>query len=128
MTPADEHPAVVDAARRVDGLHNRLFLDPLLRGGYPDDVRTDLAGVTDFGFEQPGDAAVIAAPLDLLGVNYYTRYTVTTSPLPGTATATTLQPPGTPTASGWGVQRGRRRIAALAGPQDMGAGLSLIHI
>lgn len=28
-------PADVDAARRLDGLHNRVFLDPLLRGGTP---------------------------------------------------------------------------------------------
>jgi beta-glucosidase len=80
ISPADDHPAVVDAARRVDGLHNRLFLDPVLRGSYPDDVREDLAAVTGFGFERPGDAATIAAPLDLLGVNYYTRAVVPVAP------------------------------------------------
>jgi len=32
MTPADEPPAVLDAVRRAAGLHNWLFLDPLLRG------------------------------------------------------------------------------------------------
>ena len=31
-TPASDDPADVDAARRVDGLTNRLFFDPLLRG------------------------------------------------------------------------------------------------
>ena len=36
--PASDDPADVDAARRADGLANRLFLDPLLRGGYPADV------------------------------------------------------------------------------------------
>ncbi len=41
--PASDDPADVDAARRVDGLTNRLFLDPLLRGGYPDDVLEDVA-------------------------------------------------------------------------------------
>ena len=34
---ASDDPADVDAARRVDGLTNRLFLDPLLRGRYPAD-------------------------------------------------------------------------------------------
>ncbi|WP_448624782.1 GH1 family beta-glucosidase [Geodermatophilus sp. URMC 64] len=106
VTPADDHPAVLDAARRVDGLHNRLFLDPVLRGRYPDDVRADLAAVTDFGFEQDGDAATIAAPLDLLGVNYYTRHVVRTSPLPGAAIAATSPPEGPPTAMGWGVDAG----------------------
>jgi beta-glucosidase len=103
ITPADDHPAVVDAARRVDGLHNRLFLDPVLRGGYPDDVREDLAAVTGFGFERPGDAATIAVPLDLLGVNYYTRLRVSTSALPGAAVVATLPPEGDSTAMGWGV-------------------------
>ncbi len=103
ITPADAHPAVLDAARRVDGLHNRLFLDPVLRGSYPDDVREDLAAVTGFDFERPGDAATIAAPLDLLGVNYYTRLRVSTSALPGAAVVTTLPPEGDSTAMGWGV-------------------------
>lgn len=65
-----------DAARRVDGLANRLFLDPLLRGSYPNDVRQDLAGITDFGHLEAGDEGVINAELDFLGVNYYYRSAV----------------------------------------------------
>ena len=38
-----------DAARRIDGLSNRFFLDPVLLGRYPADVLDDLAAVTDFG-------------------------------------------------------------------------------
>jgi len=103
MTPVDAHPAVADAVRRADGWQNRIFLDPLLRGAYPEDVRADLAGVTDFGFERDGDAATIAAPLDLLGVNYYQTQVVSTSPMPGTNLAA-LGPTETPlTAMGWGV-------------------------
>jgi beta-glucosidase len=64
--------ADLDAARRVDGLANRLFLDPLLRGRYPADVVADTRRVTDWSFVREGDEATIAAPLDLLGVNYYT--------------------------------------------------------
>jgi beta-glucosidase len=64
-----------EAARRLDGLSNRLFLDPLLLGRYPDDVLQN-AGVAEW-FEQMGDdLAVIAAPIDFMGVNYYTRHTV----------------------------------------------------
>ena len=37
---ASDAPEDVDAARRADGLANRFFLDPLLKGGYPDDART----------------------------------------------------------------------------------------
>ncbi|MBM2619702.1 beta-glucosidase [Actinoplanes sp. LDG1-06] len=69
-------PADVEAARRVDGMQNRIFLDPLLRGHYPDDLPIDLGHVRD------GDLKTIAAPLDFLGVNYYTPMTVTTTVRP----------------------------------------------
>ena len=73
VDPATDGPADVDAARRVDAVSNRIFLDPLLRGRYPDDLRADVAEISDFDFVRPGDEAVIAAPLDFLGVNYYFR-------------------------------------------------------
>ena len=60
-----------DAARRVDGLQNRVFTEPILSGRYPDDVLADTAGVTDWSFVRPGDLDVVAAPIDVLGVNYY---------------------------------------------------------
>ena len=60
-----------EAARRVDGLQNRVFLGPVLRGGYPADVQADTASVTDWSFVRDGDLDVISAPIDVLGVNYY---------------------------------------------------------
>ncbi|AOS62230.1 GH1 family beta-glucosidase [Actinoalloteichus hymeniacidonis] len=61
-----------DAARRVDGLQNRLFLEPLLHGAYPADVLADTSWVGDWDtVVQPGDTELINAPLDLLGINYY---------------------------------------------------------
>ncbi|MFY1598986.1 GH1 family beta-glucosidase [Micromonospora sp. WMMD737] len=76
VTPASEAPADVDAARRIDGLANRFFLDPLLRGSYPADLMADLAKVTDFGHVRDGDLATISTPLDVVGVNYYSRHVV----------------------------------------------------
>ncbi|MEO3749986.1 GH1 family beta-glucosidase [Streptomyces sp. B6B3] len=73
---ASDAPADRDAARRIDGLMNRLFLDPTLRGSYPADVLTDLAPVTDTAHVRDGDLAVISTPLDFLGVNYYSRHVV----------------------------------------------------
>jgi beta-glucosidase len=75
-SPATDTAADLDAARRIDGLANRLYLDPLLRGKYPDDVVRDVSEITDFGFVQDGDLATIAAPLDFLGINYYTTNVV----------------------------------------------------
>jgi beta-glucosidase len=60
------------AARRADGVRNRLFTDPVLHGRYPADVVQDLAAISDFSFVKDGDLETIAAPLDFLGVNYYT--------------------------------------------------------
>ena len=75
-------PGDADAARRIDGLANRLFLDPVLLGRYPADVVSDLRGVTDFGHVREGDLATIAAPLAFLGINYYSRHVVG-APVPG---------------------------------------------
>jgi beta-glucosidase len=74
--PASDAEADVDAARRIDGLQNRLWLDALLHGRYPDDVVADLAPVTDLAHVHDGDLAEIAAPIDLLGVNYYYSWAV----------------------------------------------------
>jgi beta-glucosidase len=72
----------VDAARRVDGLQNRIFLDPVLHGQYPADVITDLAPYGLANHVRPGDLDLIGAPIDLLGVNYYRAHTVAAGPRP----------------------------------------------
>ncbi len=76
VEPASGSAADADAARRVDLVSNRIFLDPLLHGTYPADLAADVAAVSDLGFVQDGDAEVIAAPIDVLGINYYTRTVV----------------------------------------------------
>ena len=72
VTPADPaDDADREVARRVDGLQNRVFLDPILRGRYPEDVWADL---TPYGLPEhvrDGDLDTIATPIDVLGVNYY---------------------------------------------------------
>ncbi|MGV3733006.1 MAG: glycoside hydrolase family 1 protein [Microcella sp.] len=70
--PVDPHdPADLDAARRIDAQHNRLFLDPIFRGAYPADLEADLAARGLRLPVQEGDLAAIATPIDALGVNYY---------------------------------------------------------
>ncbi|MCW3813252.1 GH1 family beta-glucosidase [Micromonospora sp. DR5-3] len=83
VTPATDSPADAEAARRIDALANRFFLDPVLRGAYPADLPGDLRQVTDFGHVRDGDLALIAAPLDMVGINYYSRYVVA-APVSGT--------------------------------------------
>jgi beta-glucosidase len=81
---ATNSEADLDAARRVDGLQNRIFYDPVLVGEYPPDMLADLA---PFGLPeliQDGDMAVIGQPIDMLGINYYRGYLVAAGdPEPG---------------------------------------------
>jgi beta-galactosidase len=72
---ASDSPADRDAARRSDGLGNRLFLDPVLTGAYPGDVLTDV-GMVEWFAKQSEDLSVISTPIDFVGINYYSRHTV----------------------------------------------------
>jgi beta-glucosidase len=71
VSPVSSSDQDLDAARRIDGMQNRLFVDPVLLASYPEDVLADLATVTGFDHVQEGDLKTIAAPIDFLGVNYY---------------------------------------------------------
>ncbi|GAA0924202.1 GH1 family beta-glucosidase [Virgisporangium aurantiacum] len=79
VSPETDSAADADAARRIDAMCNRIWLEPVLLGRYPDDVKQDLAPLSDFSFVRDGDLDVIKAPLDFLGVNYYSRHVVSGS-------------------------------------------------
>jgi beta-glucosidase len=68
------------AARFQDGLLWRLYVDPLAGRDYPADVIEKLGIPLDF--VQPDDLQEIAAPLDFLGVNYYSRHVVRSKEIP----------------------------------------------
>ncbi|MDQ6936657.1 MAG: beta-glucosidase [Actinomycetota bacterium] len=72
VRPDSDSAADGDAARLADGLANRIFLQPILEGGYPQDVVEASAHISDFSFVRDGDLAAINQPIDLLGINYYT--------------------------------------------------------
>ncbi len=113
--------ADLDAARRIDGLANRIFLEPIFRGRYPADVIEDTRSITEWEFVRPGDEAEIAQPIDVLGVNYYTPTLVEAfggqgervvadghaaseaSPWPGAETVQFPAQPGPHTAMGWHI-------------------------
>ena len=99
------------AAALVDGLQNRLFLDPVLRGAYPADVVRHATRFTDLGYLRDGDEDVIAEPIDLLGINYYNPCFLTARPgepanpsYPGTEGVGFLPAPGSQTAMGWPIE------------------------
>lgn len=103
VSPADETGRHDDAARRIDGLMNRWFLDPILLGRYPEDVLRDVAGVGGTDVIAEDDLAVISAPLDFLGVNYYSRHVVAAGPWPGSSQVEFVNREWPKTASGWDV-------------------------
>ncbi|NBM20315.1 beta-glucosidase [Streptomyces sp. GC420] len=120
VRPLTDKPEDIDAARRIDGVANRVFTGPLLRGAYPADLLRDTAHLTDWSFVRDGDTAAIHQPLDLLGVNYYTPTLVSEStgeathrsdghgvsehsPWPGGDNVAFHLPPGDTTAMGWAI-------------------------
>lgn len=77
ITPADpEDAGDRDAARRIDGMSNRYFLDPLFRGAYSPDILEDQRSLWPDDLVVDGDLDLISAPMDVLGVNYYSGSTV----------------------------------------------------
>jgi beta-glucosidase len=83
--PHSKSAADQKACRFYDGMMNRWFLDPVFGKGYPQDMCEDFArmGIRSESpdYIQPGDMETIAAPMDMLGVNYYTRSVI--GALPG---------------------------------------------
>ena len=76
-----EAPGDAEAARLSDGYVNRWFLDPVLRGSYPEDMRAvyeERIGPLDFVLD--GDLETIASGSDFIGVNYYTRRVIRAAP------------------------------------------------
>ncbi len=73
VVPATSQAEDVVAAARVDGYENRWFLDPLLRGGYPEDMLAWYGQQADLSAIRQEDFEVIRARVDFVGINYYER-------------------------------------------------------
>lgn len=74
MVPATDSDADRQAAAIQDDVENRWYADPIGGNGYPqataDHYGWDMSEVLD------GDLDIISKPIDILGVNYYTRMRV----------------------------------------------------
>jgi len=73
VLPASADPADLAAAEAFSVLTSWTFADPILRGQYPaDEIMGGILLGTGMSEQQLGeDLAVISAPLDVYGVNYY---------------------------------------------------------
>ncbi|BBE73797.1 GH1 family beta-glucosidase [Oharaeibacter diazotrophicus] len=100
--PSSDTEADRAAAERYDAFHNGVFAEPIFAGRYP------AAVVEALGPAMPeirdGDLAAIAAPLDFLGINYYTPDRVHADPTLAFPAAAQWHPPKVPrTAMGWEI-------------------------
>ncbi len=69
--PATDAPEDVAAAKVFDGISNRWYAEALFHSRYPEDILSALEPHMPHGFSD--DLPAISAPIDWLGVNYYTR-------------------------------------------------------
>lgn len=74
ITPHTLSHRDVLAAKRVDALLNRLFIEPSLGLGYPEDALPFLRKVANYMME--GDAELMKVSFDFIGIQNYTREVV----------------------------------------------------
>jgi beta-glucosidase len=100
--PVSDSDEDLAATRIADGYANRWFLDPVLRGSYPEDMIEVFArrfGPPDSVL--PGDLELIAQPIDFLGVNYYFPHRVAADPAASPLGLRHAPPLGPLTTMGW---------------------------
>lgn len=81
IEPADQQQKNIEAAIRVDAGINRLFIEPLLGLGYPEDAIPTLSKIQKH-FEH-GDEERMVFDFDFIGIQYYFRSVVEKSIIPG---------------------------------------------
>ena len=81
--PADDTPEAAAAARLYDAIYNRWFLSGMFHQTYPAEALAGLGPHLPARWQD--DMATIAAPLDWVGLNYYTRKLIApvSGPWPG---------------------------------------------
>jgi len=120
VVPASDADA--DAARAADMEENRLFLDPVFRGSYPEDAP---AFLRDARLVRAGDLDAISAPLDFYGVNYYIREAVAADPGEPHRGWTRVAPAGEQTSKGDGIEPEGLTSVLLRIGRDYAPGLPL---
>ena len=99
--PASPHPDDVAAAERASAYNNRIWLDPIFLGRYPEVLERW------FGEAWPavreGDLREIRAPIDFIGLNYYTRAVLAYAPGEGPLHARQVRQASPHTLMGWEV-------------------------
>ncbi|MER5309436.1 GH1 family beta-glucosidase [Streptomyces sp. NPDC002773] len=139
VRPATPAPVDTAAALRAETQRNLMWTDPLLAGCYaPGEADTFAELIERQDFRREGDLGLISAPMDFLGVNYYTPSIVRAAPLrepdPALRTAMDIRyegvahPDARLTAMGWAVVPDALRELLVSLRDRYGALLPPIHI
>jgi beta-glucosidase len=80
IEPVNQQEENIEAANRIDAAMNRLFIEPALGLGYPEDTLPFLKKIHKF-YEQ-GDEQRMVFDFDFIGVQYYFRTVVEKSIIP----------------------------------------------
>ena len=102
--PADDRPETQRDVKLSNDFSNGWFLDPILSGHYPDQLFENL-GVAEPPIQE-GDLAIIAAPIDFLGINNYSRVLIhgaATRPLADGCQSVSPVPEACYTDMGWEI-------------------------
>jgi beta-glucosidase len=81
VEPVDNTQKNIEAAARMDAIMNRLFIEPALGMGYPEDTVPLLRKLRSL-YEE-GDEAKMAFDFDFIGLQYYYRTIAKKSMMPG---------------------------------------------
>jgi len=90
--PASEREEDLAAARRFDGVRNRLYFEPVFLGRFPEDMIRLFGALAPE--VRPDDLAMMNTPIEFLGVNYYTRMVVRHDSSTPLIEAVEIQPQG----------------------------------
>jgi len=99
--PATDTPEDVAAAERQYAAEAGWFLDPLYAEGYPAEIMATYERLGWAPKVSSGDMEAIAAPIDFLGLNYYSRSVVRADPASEPFGTEGVDEPGEYTDVGW---------------------------
>lgn len=103
MHPASDKEEDIMASRRMDLLWNRWFLDPVLKGRFPEELLDVLSSNNIKLKIESDDLKKMNPRIEFLGVNYYTRNIVTYDPNAPLIQARTIEPVTNKTEMGWEI-------------------------
>lgn len=100
-SPANDSPETAKATALQDAIFNRWYIEAITKGSYPSQVLEGLSEHMPKGWEN--DMGEISQPIDWLGVNYYTRHIIDSTPKDVWPHASSVEGPGDKTQMGWEI-------------------------